>query len=160
MPAELSIDSIDRIALENIELVSAGRRLRLDIESSLQGDHLTVSSLRLQSAGTVVTGSGEFTSLTERRGTFSATADPLDLDELLAIAAGLSGPRPAAAQRSASVPASGSAAQPPLDVRVEIETPRGRIVGIDFANLATTLALNRGRRDAGAVRRSACSTAR
>ena len=138
-----AIDSIDRISLEDIELDAHGRRLRLDLESSLEGDRLTVSSLRLQSDRTKVTARGEMVSLEQRQGAFTATADPLDLDELLAIASGLSGPRPPAT-RSAPATQARAAAQPPLDVRVDIEAPRGRIVGIDFANLATTLALTRG----------------
>jgi uncharacterized protein YhdP len=138
-----TIASIDRIALEDVELVSQDRRLRLDVESSLEGDRLQISTLRLQSDGTKVTGRGELSSVRERRGAFSLTADPLDLDELLAIMSGLSGLRPA----GASPPASGGAdasAQPPLDVRLEIQAPRGRIVGVDFAPLASTLTLARG----------------
>jgi AsmA protein len=83
-------------------------------------------------------------SLKDRRGKFTATADPLDLDELLAIASGLSGPRPAAPAASTPAARPGAGAQPPLDVQVEIAAPRGRMVGIDFADLATTLALARG----------------
>jgi hypothetical protein len=135
-----TIESIDRISLEDIQLVAQERQLRLDVESSLQGDRLEVSRLQLQSDRTKVSGRGEMSSLKDRRGRFSATADPLDLDEVLAIASGLSGPRPSAP----STPAAPAAAQPPLDVQVEIQAPRGRIVGIDFASLATTLALARG----------------
>jgi uncharacterized protein involved in outer membrane biogenesis len=137
----LAIDSIDRISLENIELVADGKRLRLDAESSLSGDHLTVSSLRLQSDRTTITGQGEIASLAERRGTFSATAEPLDLDELLAIAGGVSGPRPAGADPASR---SADASQAPLDIRVEVKAPRGQVLGIDFADLATTIALTRG----------------
>lgn len=139
----LVIDSIDRISLENIELIAEGKRLRLDAESSLAGDQLTVSSLRLQSERTTVTGHGEITSLAERRGTFSATADPLDLDELLAIVGGVSGPRPSGSGSGAG-PRTGGAAQAPLDVRVEIKAPRGQVLGIEFADLATTIGLARG----------------
>jgi uncharacterized protein involved in outer membrane biogenesis len=139
-----TIASIDRISLEDIELVAQGRRLRLDVESSLDGDRLQVSTLRLQSDATRVSGSGELGSVRERRGAFSVAADPLDLDELLAIASGLSGPRPAAASKPATTESAGAASQPPLDVRVDIQAPRGRIVGVDFAKLATTLTLARG----------------
>jgi uncharacterized protein involved in outer membrane biogenesis len=137
------VESIERIALENIELTAGGRRLRLDAESSLAGDHLTVSSLRLQSERTTVTGRGEITALADRRGTFSAVADPLDLDELLAIAGGVSGPRPARANDGRATRAAGPA-DAPLDIRVEIKAPRGQILGIEFAGLATTIALGRG----------------
>lgn len=141
--AALVIDSIDRISLEHIELVAAGKQLRLDAESSLAGDHLTVSSLRLESERTTVTGHGEIASLSDRRGTFSATAAPLDLDELLAIAGGVSGRRPAAAG-SGGTARTDPAPPAPLDVRVEVKARRGQMLGIDFADLATTIALTRG----------------
>jgi uncharacterized protein YhdP len=139
-----TIASIDRISLEDIQLVAQGRRLRLDVESSLDGDRLEVSTLRLESEGTKVSGRGELSSVRERRGAFTVTADPLDLDELLAIMSGVSGPRPAGASKTASPAGAGAGPQPPLDVRVDIQAPRGRLVGIDFAKLATTLTLARG----------------
>lgn len=136
------IDSIDRISLENIELGARDHRLRLDVESSLDGDRLIISSVRLESDRTRVSGSGEITSLAARQGELSLTADPLDLDELLAIASAVSGPRQPGRPATAHPVNSGTVA--PLDVRVDIVAPRGGIVGIDFADLATTLTLTRG----------------
>jgi uncharacterized protein involved in outer membrane biogenesis len=141
-PEGFAIASIDRISLENIELVAQGRQLHLDVESSLNGDRLEVSRLQLESEQTKISGRGEMSSLKDRRGAFTATADPLDLDELLAIASGLSGPRTPAP--TTPNPAARAGPQPPLDVQVDITAPRGRVVGIDFANLTTTVALLRG----------------
>jgi hypothetical protein len=92
--------------------------------------------LRLTSESTAIDGRGEFSSLGARRGAFSATADPLDLDELLAILSGVTG-------SGAPGPAAPGAASVPLDVRLEIAAPRGRLLGIDFTGLATTLAVTR-----------------
>ena len=112
--------------------------MTLDLESSLSGDRLAVSRLRVRSEKTSIEGTGEFSSLAARRGVFTTTADPLDLDEVLTIASAFS--------RPASGDASPVAQGPPLalDVRVEVKAPRGRLLGIDFTDLATTIALARG----------------
>lgn len=140
-PPAFVVDSIDRIGFENIELVGGERSLRLDAESALAGDRLTISSLSLRSERTTVTGHGEIASLRAREGELTLIADPLDLDELLAVASALSGPRP---QNEPQKESSSRAPLPPLALRLEIKAPSGRIVGIDFADLATTLSVNRG----------------
>jgi hypothetical protein len=131
----ITIDSIDRIALSDIDLVVGERHLRLDLDSGLAGDRLVVSRLRLASARTTVQGHGEVSSVAARRGTFTLVADPLDLDELLAIASGIS-----AAPVS---PSTDAAATPPLDLRLEVSAPRGRVLDVPFASLAATIALAR-----------------
>jgi uncharacterized protein involved in outer membrane biogenesis len=138
--APLTIASIDRVSLSDIELAAGDKRLRLDVESSLDGDRLVVSSFRLKSAQTSMEGSGEFSSLKARRGTFSVGADPLDLDELLAVASAVSGGRPAPKDAQTQV-----AGQPtPMDVRLELKAKRGRLLGIDFTSLTAVLAIGAG----------------
>jgi AsmA protein len=136
--AAFTIASIDRISLEDIELLVGDRHLRLDAESSLSGDRLAVSRLRLRSDATSVDGRGEVSSLTARAGAFTATADPLDLDELLTIATGLSGSTPGGATLDGTREKGA-----PLDVRLQVEAARGRVLGIAFTGLAATLALTR-----------------
>jgi AsmA protein len=141
--AALTIASIDRISLNDIELAVGGTHLRLDVESSLAGDRLVVSRVRLRSDKTSVDGSGEFSSLTARKGAFTAKADALDLDELLTIASGFSGPASGDVAPAAATPgAAGSAG--PLDVRLDLKAPRGRLLGIEFTGLSTTMAATRG----------------
>ena len=125
----LTVVSVDRILLENIVLAVGTTQVRLDADSSLEGDRLLVRRLRLASERTTIEGSGEVTSLTARQGTFALEATTLDLDELMALAAGLS--QPAATETTAT--------QPPIDLRVTVAAPTGRLAGIAFANLATTL---------------------
>ncbi len=135
----LTIASVDRIALSDIELVSGSAHVTLDVESSLSGDRLIVSRVRLRSDSTSIDGSGEFSSLAARTGAFRADADPLDLDEVLTIASAFAGPL--AGDSTAGV---GDGPLPPLDLRVDLKAPRGRLLGIDFTGLATTIALARG----------------
>jgi hypothetical protein len=136
--APLTIGSIDRISLSDIELATGDNRMRLDVESSLAGDRLTVSSLRLKSANTAIEGSGQLSSLKARQGAFSLAADPLDLDELLELSSALSGGG-AGPTVDARAPGAGQAS--PMEVRVELKAPRGRLLGIEFANLAAALAI-------------------
>ena len=133
--------SVDRISLQDIELVVGQAILRLDLESSLAGDVLKVSRLGLKSARTSIEGAGEFSSLAARTGTFTVTGAPLDLDELLAIASGASGSGATAAGGGAA--SSTGPATAPMDVRLEIKAPKGRLLGIDFASLDTTLTVTR-----------------
>jgi uncharacterized protein involved in outer membrane biogenesis len=134
----VTIASVDRISLSDIELVSGSAKVTLDLESSLSGDRLAVSRVRLRSGTTSIDGSGEFSSLGARRGVFTTTADPLDLDEVLAIASAFS--KPVAGEVGPVAPSQPLA----LDVRVQVTAPRGRVLGIDFTDLATTFALERG----------------
>ena len=131
-----TIVSVDRISLRDIDLVVGERQLRLDMECSLEGDRLAVSRFQLESGQAIVHGSGQFSSLAERRGVFSASADPLDLDELLALAGGFSGGGNNARQAAEGTPPD------PIDVRVELKAARGRLAGIPFSNFATTLTLH------------------
>jgi hypothetical protein len=135
-PAALAIVSIDRLALDDIDLVSGTTHLRLDVESSLKGDRLEVSSFNLASEHTAVSGRGEFSSLRARKGEFSATAATLDLDDLLAIASGFS----VAASETGTPAAAGPA---PLDLRIALDSPRGRLLGIELTTLKTTMAVTR-----------------
>ena len=133
--SDFIIASIDHISLEDINLVVGDRQVRLDMQSSLIGDRLAVSRFQLKSGQTSIEGKGEFSSLSARRGVFSASADPLDLDELLALASGLNGHADEGQQAAAPTGAA------PMDVRVELKAARGRLVGIQFTDFATMMAL-------------------
>ncbi len=78
---------------------------------------------------------GAMTSISRRQGRFTATASQLNLDELLALASGLSTSTPPASAPSA--PSSAPAA--PLDVTMELTAPGGTLGGYAFTTLATTL---------------------
>lgn len=136
--AAFAIVSVDRIALRDIELWVGEQRLVLDVESSLSGQRLVVSRVRLTSDRSRIEGSGELPDVGVLRGRFSLTADTLDLDELLTVASGLSasgGTDPAASGSSSA------ASDAPLDLQVDLKAARGRALGQDFTDLTTRLAL-------------------
>lgn len=132
--------SVDRISVRDLEVRVAGERVALELDSALDGDRLVVSHVRMASDATAVSGSGEMTSLAARRGAFALAATTLDLDELLAIASGVSASGAAPGASASSAPPS---AVTPLDMRVEVTAERGRALGLEFTSLATTLSMSR-----------------
>ncbi len=128
----LTIASIRTLALRNVELVVGTRSLKVDLEASIAGDRLDVTRLLAQSSGTHLDAHGVLASLAERRGHFTATAGPLNLDEVLAVASGLSSP---AGTRSAT----------PVDVSIDLSAPDGALGSYRFQTLSSIVHLTPGR---------------
>ena len=111
----LTLVNIRTIAFRNVELTSGGRTFTVTFESSLAGDRLDIGNFELKSPVTTLTATGVVESLSARRAKLQVTADPLDLDGMMAVvtASGASGPpsRPeaASARSRRSSPASGRA---------------------------------------------------
>lgn len=141
--AAFAIVSVDRLALRDITLQVGQSRLVLDLESSLQGRRLAISQVRLRSEHSTVEGTGDLPDVGVLRGALALKAESLDLDELLAVASGISasGAGPSApGSREASGTAGGAT---PLDLRVDLTAARGRALGQEFTDLSTRLAVTR-----------------
>jgi hypothetical protein len=132
--APVVIRSIRRLALHDIRLESADQVLTLDLDSTVSADRLDVSRVAIRSAATRIEGAGAVTSVSRREGTFDLRADPLDLDEVLAVMAAFGGSDSAAARGSA---AGGADVQPNL--RVALTAPSGRLSGHEFSDLSATI---------------------
>jgi AsmA-like C-terminal region len=124
----LTIVSVKTLAFRQVELVAGPHSLRVDLQSSLNGDRLDVTSLTAESAGTRLKATGALTSVSARQGRFSATAGRLNLDELLAVASSLSSATP-------TRPGTASA----LDLQIALTAPGGELGGYAFQSLSTTL---------------------
>ncbi len=124
----VTVVSVRTLAFRHVEVIVGSRAVMLDLESSIDGDRLDVTRLELKSDGTDLKAKGALTSISALHGSFTATAEPLDVDELLAVGAGLSG-------SSGGSPGSG----PPVDVTVTVTSPRGRMSGYAFQDLSSTL---------------------
>ena len=134
----ITIGSVNTLAFRHVEVVAGAGSLFVDLESSLAGDRLDVTHLAAQSNGTRLEASGAMTSLARGQGRFTATASQLNLDELLAVASGLTAS--GRSRPSPVTPASpGSADSSPLDLTVELTAPGGTLGGYAFTALATTL---------------------
>jgi hypothetical protein len=124
----VTIVSVRTLAFRHVEAIVGPRSVMLDLESSVDGDRLDITSLELRSKGTDLKAKGALTSIAALQGTFTATAEPLDVDELLAIGAGLSGSGPG-----------NPAAARPVDITVTVSAPRGTMSGYAFEELSSTL---------------------
>jgi hypothetical protein len=130
--AGLTILSIRTLALNNVELVVGTRSLRFDLQASIAGDRLDVTRLIAQSSGTRLNARGALTSIAAHKGTFTATAGRLNLDELLAVASGFSSP-------------AGSNSKAPVDVTIDLTAPEGELGGYRIQKLSSVVHVTPGR---------------
>lgn len=79
------IVSIRSIALRDVTLRSRGRNITISADSSLEGSSLTLSRFEAESGGTRLNVEGDIALLPRVDATLTATANRLDLDELLAL---------------------------------------------------------------------------
>jgi uncharacterized protein involved in outer membrane biogenesis len=133
-----TIASVRTIAVENLRVTVADRTVRLDVQSSLEGDRLEVSRLTARSEGSNLEAQGAIDSLRRRQGAFTVTGNPLDLDELLALAAGIAGSRDTA-------PAGDAPAAADMRIELKVSAPAGRAAGYDFSDLSAAVELRPAR---------------
>ncbi len=121
----VTLVSIRTIALDNVDVAAGASTFSINLRSSLAGDRLAVSRLSAKSARTQLEGSGEVNTHTgEMR--FDITANPLDLDELLALASTFS---------SSNTTARGNAGtSSPVSLQLAVKAPRGTFAGYDFTD--------------------------
>ena len=131
--SSFTIASVRDISLRNIEFVVANTALAVDVESSLDGDRLTISKLTARSKNTALDASGTLSSISKLQGTFEVAANPLDVDELLTLASGVTTPTADNAAANTGVVASS------MRIAVDLSASKGRFAGYDFSNLTAKL---------------------
>ena len=82
----MRVSSIRRISLRNVQVVSRDREFVVSVESSLEGNRLTLNRLTAASEGTALEVEGEVDLAPRIAARLQVSADHLDLDELLALA--------------------------------------------------------------------------
>jgi uncharacterized protein YhdP len=131
------IESIGRIVLRDVQVVTSRATLSLDLESALHGDRLEVRRLIARSEGTQLAVTGDVTSLSKGEGAFTARADHLDLDALLSTLTSLT-----AATSGDSGVEPGHRTAPPrraFDYRIDLQARSGQALGVTFRELDTTV---------------------
>lgn len=136
--SSFTIASVRDISLRDIEFVVGQAALQVDVESSLEGDRLNVTHLTARSQHSALEASGTLSSISKLQGTFNVTADPLDVDELLTLASGVSSPAP-------DPGSSGAGAPPSMRLAVDVSAAKGRFAGYEFSKLAARLEALPGR---------------
>ena len=128
--SQFTVASVQLIELRNLVLTGGKQSLRVDLESSLDGDRLDVRQLTARAQRTQLRATGVVSSLAKLEASFEATADPLDLDEVLAIGSALTTTAGSGAQGGAAVP---------MHVVVKISAPGGQFSTYTFRDLASTI---------------------
>ena len=135
-PAAVALISIQSIELRGITFVSGGQEWQVDADSAVNGDRLDVSELTASGPTTKLRATGALTSIRGLKGEFTAQAEPLGVDELLAFGSGLSrGPTPGGSAPAAAAPT-------PINLTITLTAPTGRMAGYDFRGLTTTATIS------------------
>ena len=132
----LTVESVRVISLENVELVAPPRVMRVDLRGSLAGDRLDIERLAMRGGSTKIDGKGTIASIARVEGTIDAKADPLDLDELMAITSAFT---------STSAPGPQKRGGPaPIRLTVALTATKGQFSTYTFSDLSTTIQLATG----------------
>ena len=123
-------DVIDvrEVVISDGRLGGAGQPFTFDLAASVLGDRLDITSLKATGRTTRIDAKGALTSIANLEGALDATANPLDLNEVIAFADALTPPRNARADRPS-----------PMHFVVKIAAPAVRFAGYTFRNLSTTI---------------------
>ena len=131
----LTLESVRVISLENVELVAPPRVVRIDLRGSLAGDRLEIERLAMRGSSKI-DGKGTISSMARLEGNIEAKADPLDLDELMAVASGLTSTSSSTQQKRGSAT--------PLHLTVALTATKGQFATYTFSDLSTTIQLATG----------------
>ncbi len=129
----VTVASIRAITLRDIRIVSRGREIVVSAESSLTGSRLDVARFTARAGRTSLEASGVVELAPALNANLQASANELDLDDLLALADAFT--PPATPRRSGA--ASGTLA--PGRISAKLTARRVRAARVELANLASTL---------------------
>jgi hypothetical protein len=129
----LEVASIKVIEARDVEVVSGRETLRVDLDASVHGDSLQIVRLVARTKTTRIESHGALTSLARLQGRLDATADPLNLDEMIALATALTAAPPESAARKASAR---PAAAAPIRLKVKLTSPKGSFAVHQFQDLS------------------------
>ena len=85
-PSSFAVESINSIGFDNVRIVSRGRELVLSADSSFDGARLTIRRATVESGKTSIRAEGVVTLEPRVDATLKASANRLDVDELMALA--------------------------------------------------------------------------
>lgn len=143
--APLTIASIRTITLRGINLVSGAQTLQLDLQSALSGDRLEIRSLSAHADTTRIEATGTLTSISRLEGQLDARADPLDLDEMIAMVDALTASGAGSPAASEAGAARRGTTQPTLHLTIAMKAPTARFATYEVRNLSAGIEVAAGR---------------
>ena len=120
--------SIRAITLRDIVVASRGREIIVSADSALMGNRLAISSLSARAGETEVSARGTVDLAPRMTATIEATANQLDFDDLLALAAAFTA-------NSSTAPKTLTPAQ----ITATITAPRARLAGVALARFEASM---------------------
>ena len=137
----VQIVSIREISLRNIQIVSRDREFVVSMDSSLDGDLLSIDSLTAESGTAEIELDGEIRLAPDLEGTLAVHAGHLDLDELLALAQAFEpeGGSPDAPSQDSSSQDSPSGEASPIRLTMHVSADTATTGGVDVEQLATQM---------------------
>jgi uncharacterized protein involved in outer membrane biogenesis len=124
----VDVVSIRAITVRDVVVASRGREIALSADSTLNRNQLVISSFSARSGQTELSASADV-ELGERiTARIKATANQLEFEDLLALAAAFTA-------NSGTAPATGT----PMEITASITAPRARLAGVDLARFEASL---------------------
>jgi hypothetical protein len=128
----VQIVSIREISLRNIQIVSRDREFVVSMDSSLDGDLLSIDSLTAESGTAEIELDGEIRLAPDLEGTLAVHAGHLDLDELLALAQAF---EPEGGSQDAPSQDSPSGEASPIRLTMHVSADTATTGGVDVEQL-------------------------
>jgi hypothetical protein len=131
----LQVVSVSEILLRDISIASRGREVTVSADSTLDGDRLTLREFTAESGGTSLQVEGEVDLEPRIDARLRATANRLDLDELLALSTAFAPERSAPARRSTPAP-------PSARIAAALTAERGTAGGVEVSDLTADMTVD------------------
>jgi hypothetical protein len=128
----VKIQSVRVIEFRDVVLTGGAHSLRVNLSSALDGDQLEIRELTAQAERTTLRATGAIASLAKMDAQLEAHTETLDLDEVIGIAAALSGPSPKAGPAAPATP---------MRINVKLTAGEGQFATFGFRDLATSIEL-------------------
>jgi hypothetical protein len=124
----LDVVSVRTIALRDLTIVGRGREIGLSADSSLIRNRLTVTSLTARSRDTVLQARGQIDLAPRTVATITATANQLDVDDLLTLAGAFTAEHAAAPRTT-----------PAAQITATITAPKGQLADVPIARIEASV---------------------
>jgi uncharacterized protein involved in outer membrane biogenesis len=133
-PGGVTVVSVGEIWLRDVRIVSRGREVRVNAESSLNGNHFTLHRFTAESGSTSLQAEGEADLEPRVDAKLKARANKVDLDELLALADAFT-PPPSKSQRRSSSPST-------MKVAAQIDADSAVAAGVQITKFKAAMTMD------------------
>jgi len=128
----IDLVSVRAISLRNVTVASRGREIQISATSSLVDTKLTIARFEATTGSTRLEATGTATLSPRLDATIQASANALDIDDLVAIAAAFT---PVSRQRSAANP-------PGIRMKATVTAPEGRLAGVSVSRIEAQMLMD------------------